>query len=113
MSLSGRFEWPMVMLFVILAAFSRSPALIVLAAGGLVVWLVVWLTARVALVAQTALPPDPSAPFFDDTVLHDIRLTINPRCRPDTSRLSSCASRQVRQSTSSSAVEKIAVKPTC
>ena len=61
MSLSGRFEWPMVMLFVILAAFSRSPALIVLAAGGLVVWLVVWLTARVALVAletQVEIAPD-------------------------------------------------------
>jgi uncharacterized protein (DUF58 family) len=54
MSLSGRFEWPVVMLFVILAAFSRSPALIVLAAGGLVVWLVVWLTAQVALVALDA-----------------------------------------------------------
>src|SRR2546428_7451551 len=39
MNLSGRFEWPVVMLFVILAAISRSPALIVLAAGGLVWWL--------------------------------------------------------------------------
>ena len=54
MSLSGRFEWPVVLLFVILAALSRSPALIVLAAGGLVVWLVVWLTARVALIALEA-----------------------------------------------------------
>jgi uncharacterized protein (DUF58 family) len=51
MSASGRFEWPLVILFVILAAFSRNPALIVLAAGGLVVWLVVWLTTRLALVA--------------------------------------------------------------
>jgi uncharacterized protein (DUF58 family) len=42
------------MLFVILAMISRSPALIVLAAGGLVVWLVVWLTSRVALVALEA-----------------------------------------------------------
>ena len=61
MSLSGRFEWPIVMLFVILAAVSRTPALIVLAAGGLVVWLVVWLTARVALVAletQVEVAPD-------------------------------------------------------
>src|SRR2546428_11305322 len=61
MNLSGRFEWPVVMLFVILAAISRSPALIVLAAGGLVVWLVVWLTARVALVAldvQAEVAPD-------------------------------------------------------
>jgi uncharacterized protein (DUF58 family) len=51
MSASGRFEWPLVILFVILAALSRNPALIVLAAGGLVVWLVVWLTTRLALVA--------------------------------------------------------------
>ena len=54
MSASGRFEWPVVMLFVILAAISRNPALIVLAAGGLVVWLVVWLTTRLALVALDA-----------------------------------------------------------
>jgi uncharacterized protein (DUF58 family) len=54
MSLSGRFEWPLVLLFVIFAMISRSPALIVLAAGGLVVWFVVWLTSRVALVALDA-----------------------------------------------------------
>ena len=54
MSASGRFEWPFVILFVILAAISRNPALIVLAAGGLVVWLVVWLTTRLALVALDA-----------------------------------------------------------
>ena len=54
MSASGRFEWPFVILFVILAAISRNPALIVLAAGGLVVWLVVWLTTRLALVALEA-----------------------------------------------------------
>ena len=51
---SGRFEWPLVLLFVIVAAFSRSPALIVLAAGGLVVWLVVWLTSQLALAALDA-----------------------------------------------------------
>jgi uncharacterized protein (DUF58 family) len=51
---SGRFEWPIVMLFVIAAAISRSPTIIVLAAGGLVVWLVVTLTARLALVALEA-----------------------------------------------------------
>ena len=54
MSASGRFEWPIVIFFVILAAISRNPALIVLAAGGLVVWLVVWLTTRLALVALEA-----------------------------------------------------------
>ena len=54
MNASGRFEWPIVIFFVILAAISRNPALIVLAAGGLVVWLVVWLTTRLALVALEA-----------------------------------------------------------
>lgn len=54
MSRSGRFEWPLVLVLVIAAAASRSPALIVLAAGGLVVWLVVWLTSRLALAALDA-----------------------------------------------------------
>jgi len=52
--LTGRFEWSVVFLFVLLAAFSRSPALIVLGAGGLVLGGVVWLTARLALVALEA-----------------------------------------------------------
>jgi len=58
---SGRFEWPIVALLVIAAALSRSPALIVLAAGGLVVWLVVWLTGWLALVGidvEVTLAPD-------------------------------------------------------
>ena len=54
MTRSGRFEWPIVLLFVLVAAISRVPALIVLAAGGLVVWLLVTLTARLALVALEA-----------------------------------------------------------
>ena len=54
MSRTGHFEWPIVFLFVILAAISRNPALIVLAAGGLVVGAVVWLTTRLALVALDA-----------------------------------------------------------
>lgn len=54
MSRSGRFEWPIVLLLAALAAISRSPALIVLAAGGFVVWLVVWLTAELAQVALDA-----------------------------------------------------------
>ena len=54
MSIAGRFQWPVVAIFVIAAAISRSPALIVLAAGGLVVWLIVWLTARTAFVALEA-----------------------------------------------------------
>ena len=54
MSRTGHFEWPIVILFVILAAISRNPALIVLAAGGLVVGAVVWLTTRLALTALEA-----------------------------------------------------------
>ncbi len=51
---SGRFEWPLVFLFLVLAAISRSPALIVLAAGGVVLGGIVWLTSRLALVALDA-----------------------------------------------------------
>lgn len=61
MTRSGRFEWPIVIAIVAIAAFSRSPALIVLAAGGLVVWLVVSLTGRLALVGletQLTVSPD-------------------------------------------------------
>ena len=61
MTRSGRFEWPIVIAIVLIAAISRSPALIVLGAGGLVVWLVVWLTGRLALVGletQLAIAPD-------------------------------------------------------
>ncbi len=54
MSPSGRFEWSIVVLFLGLAAISRSPALIVLAAGFLVVGLIVWLTSRLAFVALDA-----------------------------------------------------------
>ena len=61
MTRSGRFEWPIVLLIVVVAAISRSPALIVLGAGGLVVWLVVWVTGRLALVGietQLEMTPD-------------------------------------------------------
>src|SRR5512143_2455222 len=54
MSASGRFEWSVVVLFLVLAMVSRSPALIVLAAGALVVGGIVWLTSRLALVAVDA-----------------------------------------------------------
>src|SRR5262249_19115251 len=37
------------------------------------------LTASSAAVAQVAPAPDPADPFFDDTVLHDIFITINSR----------------------------------
>jgi uncharacterized protein (DUF58 family) len=61
MTRSGRFEWPIVIALVAVAAISRSPALIVLSAGGLVVWLVVWVTGRLALVGletELSLAPD-------------------------------------------------------
>ena len=61
MTRSGRFEWPIVIAIVAIAAISRSPALIVLGAGGLVVWLVVWITGRLALVGletQLQVSPD-------------------------------------------------------
>src|SRR4026208_1496112 len=61
MTRSGRFEWPIVIAIVAVAAISRSPALIVLGAGGLVVWLIVWVTGRLALVGletQLAVTPE-------------------------------------------------------
>ncbi|HYK98632.1 MAG TPA: DUF58 domain-containing protein [Candidatus Acidoferrales bacterium] len=54
MSRTGRFEWSVVILVVILAAITRAPALIVLAAGSLVLGGLVWLTSRLALVALDA-----------------------------------------------------------
>ena len=61
MTRSGHFEWPIVIAIVAIAAISRSPALIVLGAGGLVVWVVVWVTGRLALVgleSQLVVSPD-------------------------------------------------------
>jgi len=58
---SGRFEWPIVIAIVAVAAISRSPAIIVLGAGGLVVWFVVSLTGRLALVGvetKLGISPD-------------------------------------------------------
>jgi uncharacterized protein (DUF58 family) len=75
MSLSGRFEWPVVMLFVILAAISRQPALIVLAAGGLVVWVVVWLTARLALTAlETTVEVNPDRVVSGEGLVATLRI---------------------------------------
>lgn len=54
MTRSGRFDWGVIVLVALIAAITRSPALIVLTAGGLAVWLVVSLTARIALVALDA-----------------------------------------------------------
>src|SRR5262245_61082015 len=40
-------------------------------------WMCLWCSAVVS--AQTEAAPDPSDPFFDDTVLHEIRLAINSK----------------------------------
>ena len=48
---AGSFPWPIVVIFVIAAALVRAPALIILAAGGVVAWLVVAVTERLALAA--------------------------------------------------------------
>ena len=54
MTRTGRFEWTIVLFIVVVAAITRSPTLIVLAAGGLVVGGIVWLTSQLALVALDA-----------------------------------------------------------
>jgi uncharacterized protein (DUF58 family) len=48
---AGSFPWPIVVVFVIAAALVRAPALIILAAGGVIAWLVVAVTERLALAA--------------------------------------------------------------
>jgi uncharacterized protein (DUF58 family) len=58
---TGRFPWQAALLFVAVAAISRAPALVVLAAGAVITWLVVEVTGRVALAAVDArvtLTPD-------------------------------------------------------
>src|SRR3989442_15352386 len=57
---TGRFPWQIAVLFVAIAAISRAPALIVLAFGAVVAWLVVEITGRLALAAagrRGARPP--------------------------------------------------------
>src|SRR3977135_2226646 len=51
---TGRFPWQAALLFVAVAAISRAPALIVLAAGAVITWLVVEITGRLALAAVDA-----------------------------------------------------------
>src|SRR5216117_1789772 len=58
---TGRFPWQAAALFVAIAAISRAPALIVLAFGAVITWLVVEITGRLALAAVDArvtLTPD-------------------------------------------------------
>src|SRR2546428_10236025 len=58
---TGRFPWQAALLFVAVAAISRAPALIVLAFGAVITWLVVEITGRLALAAVDArvtLTPD-------------------------------------------------------
>ena len=51
---TGRFPWQAALLFVAAAAISRAPALIVLAVGAVITWLVVEITGRLALAAVDA-----------------------------------------------------------
>ncbi|HEY7624626.1 MAG TPA: DUF58 domain-containing protein [Candidatus Limnocylindria bacterium] len=58
---TGRFPWQLAVLFVIVAALSRAPALIVLGAGAMVTWLIVEITGRLALSAietRVTVAPD-------------------------------------------------------
>lgn len=58
---TGRFPWQIVFLGIVLAALTRAPAVIVLAVGALVTWIVVEITGRLALAAVDArvtLGPD-------------------------------------------------------
>ena len=60
-SRTGRFPWQAVLLCVLAAALTRAPALIVLAFGALLTWVVVELTGRLALYAvegRVTLSPD-------------------------------------------------------
>src|SRR5947207_14914930 len=51
---TGRFPWQAAVLFVAIAAITRAPALIVLAFGAVITWLVVEITGRLALAAVDA-----------------------------------------------------------
>src|SRR2546429_9087367 len=58
---TGRFPWQAAVIFVAIAAVTRAPALIVLAFGAVITWLVVEITGRLALAAVDArvtLAPD-------------------------------------------------------
>jgi uncharacterized protein (DUF58 family) len=60
-SRTGRFPWQAVVLCVLAAALTRAPALIVLAFGALLTWIVVEITGRLALYAvegRVTLSPD-------------------------------------------------------
>ena len=58
---TGRFPWQVVVVCIAAAAISRAPALIVLAFGSLITWIVVEITGRLALAAidaRVTLLPD-------------------------------------------------------
>src|SRR5256886_17705054 len=58
---TGRFPWQAAVLFLAVAAITRAPALIVLAFGAVITWVVVEITGRLALAAVDArvtLTPD-------------------------------------------------------
>jgi len=58
---AGSFPWVVVVVFIVAAVIVRAPALIILAAGGVVAWLVVAVSGRLALAAvevRASLTPD-------------------------------------------------------
>ena len=70
MTLRGRFPWPVVLLALGAAGATRTPALLIVAAGGLVAWALSELTARLALVAvDVALEVEPRRPVPGETVV--------------------------------------------
>src|SRR5206468_2679866 len=60
---TGRFPWQAALVFVAVAAISRAPALVVLAFGAVLTWIIVEITGRLALSAvevRVSLSPAPA-----------------------------------------------------
>ena len=76
MTLRGRFPWPVVALALGAAGATRTPAFLIVAAGGLVVWVLTELTARLALVAvDVALEVEPRRLVAGESVVAIVTLT--------------------------------------
>ena len=76
MTLRGRFPWPVVLLALGAAGATRTPALLIVAAGGLVAWALSELTARLALVAvDAALEVEPRRLVAGESVVATVTLT--------------------------------------
>ena len=72
----GEFPWIEALILVAVAAFTRSPTVIVLAAAGLVAWLLVELTGRLALVAvEIDASLEPRRLIAGETAVLTVRVT--------------------------------------